>query len=151
MKAKGEQMERAIQSAGGAEPAPHAVPPKYATAEQMDRLIDAIASGGGSGSQEPLVLRGAYDTNPFAGTVTGATKEEVIAAWNAGRPIKFVLFGYSILFTLGIDMYTTSDTTKLVAYFLWQTGGTFFAAGIVNLSTMTYQVIMYQGLTPVSD
>lgn len=50
MKAKGEQMERAIQSAGGAEPAPHAVPPKYATAEQMERLVDAIANGGGSGS-----------------------------------------------------------------------------------------------------
>lgn len=53
MKAKGEQMERAIQSAGGAEPAPHAVPPKYATAEQMERLIEAIGGGGGSGGAVP--------------------------------------------------------------------------------------------------
>ena len=112
-------------------------------------LLDKAASGG---SQEPLVLRGAYDTNPLAGAVTGATKEEVFAAWNAGRPIKFELAGYSILFTLGLDMGDiASDTAKLIAYFLWQTGGTFFSSGIVNLSTMTYQVNMYQGLTLVSD
>lgn len=115
---------------------------------RVEQYLNAILQGGGGGgSQEPLVLQGVFDTNPFAGSVTGATKEEIFAAWNAGKLIKFELSGYSILFTLGLDMDTSSDTSKLVAYFLWQTGGTFFASGIVNLSTMTYRVFLYQGLT----
>ncbi|MBR6426150.1 MAG: hypothetical protein IKS29_09365 [Oscillospiraceae bacterium] len=57
MKAKGSQMERAIQQAGGAEPAPHAVPPKYATAEQMERLIEAMGN-----IADPEVIGSAVDS-----------------------------------------------------------------------------------------
>lgn len=50
-------MERAIQQAGGAEPAPHAVPPKYATAEQMERLIEAMGN-----IADPEVIGSAVDS-----------------------------------------------------------------------------------------
>lgn len=112
--------------------------------------------GGGSGgdSQEPLVLTAVPDSeqNPFSGVAVGATRDEIVAAWNAGRLIRLKLAATELAFSLANNF--TASNAALVAYFMYKVGNNqFFCRGILELkaSALTYTVTMFSGLTPVTN
>ena len=58
-------------------------------------LLDKEGSSGGA--SEPLVLTAIpSEQSMFSGTVSGATKEEILDAWNSGRLIYLTIGDFSI-------------------------------------------------------
>lgn len=131
------------------------VPPEPVTREEM--YLAEIANGGGGsggGSQEPLVLTAVpySEQNPFLGVAVGATRNEIVAAWNAGRLIRLKLGATELAFSLA-DHLTASNAT-LIAYFMYKVGDNqFFCKGSLDLkaSALTYNVTVFSGLTPVTN
>lgn len=150
-------MERAIQQAGGAEPAPHAVPPKYATAEQMERLIEAMGN-----IADPEVIGSAVDSwldeHPEAtttvqdGSITAAKLAPAVAENVAAVPdlksaidlyesAKFTVKNAYIPNVAGAD--TSSQTRLCTIEFIEAKKGTIVSVD----SGYKFRVAMYSGTT----
>lgn len=108
---------------------------------------DAGKGSSGSGSQGPLVLTAASTANPpFLGTVSGATKQEILDAWNAGRRVSVSLMGNEVILTVGSQL--GSNNPILVGNFLFNTNNiTLFCGAYVHLNDMSYSVTPFTGLT----
>ena len=116
MKAKGSQMERLIQAAGGAPADGSQVRSKYPTAGQMERLIEAMGGAPAenqlpgryatSGQMERLIAAagGAPAEHQVPGKyVTAGQMERLISAISGGGPIDELPAGYKRLLGIAFD------------------------------------------------
>jgi hypothetical protein len=107
--------------------------------------------GGGGGSQEPLALQAASTaTPPFIGTVSGATKQEILDAWNAGRRVSVYIMGNEVVLTMASRL--GSNDPILVGYFMFngEDDTVFFCRAFTRLSDMAYWVTPFTGLTAIT-
>lgn len=102
--------------------------------------------GGGGGSQEPLALALAPDSaqNPFIGTITGATGEEIQSAWSAGRNVIAYFPGVG---SMAVNM--NSENVGSTTFTYTQGSTTYLAKLTIQYSSMRYSVLLFSGLTPV--
>lgn len=107
-------------------------------------LLSKIAESGGG--QPPLVLTLVPSGgNPFVGTYTGATPEEVQAAWNSGRVIT------AVQPTGSEARFLVSDEGFIAGFTMYGVGMSTFVMYILNTVENTYRSIAYSGLTPIGD
>lgn len=113
---------------------------------RKEMYLDAIAQNGGIVSIE---LVPSDPLNPFIGTATGATFQELQSAWNNGKKIRGTF--QSVEFEVGI--YSTISS-EFVTYVLTSfNNATLFvtvAIGETNEGTIRYTANPYTGLTPMA-
>lgn len=103
--------------------------------------------GGGGGASEPLVLTLVPGSaqNPFLGTFTGATGEEIQSAWSAGRNVIADIPG------VGSMALSTVNSGGAETTFVYTRGS---STCIAQLSMVyesgNYNVHLFSGLTPVN-
>lgn len=108
---------------------------------------DAGKGSGGSGySTEPLVVTLVpYSAgNPFSGTFTGATGEEIKAARSAGRNVIADAPGIGSLALIEI-----SENIASTNFTYTQGSATYLAKLTIEYSNMRYSLLLFSGLTPV--
>lgn len=108
---------------------------------------DAGKGSGGGVASEPLVLTLVPGSaqNPFTGTFTGATGEEIQSAWSAGRN---VIADFPGVGSIAVNMISSNSATTNFTYAQGPT--TYFARLTIVFENGSYDVSLFSGLTPAT-